>query len=92
MNEMGTVKMFKKGVVQGAPKLSKSRGTKCPACMLDKTHRPKIPKRRSTECAFKLLNIVHTDVCGPIDTLSNGEVGILSPSLMITKIGLPLTP
>ena len=47
-----------------------SPSTVCEECV-SKQHRDPFPKRK-TERARKLLEIVHSDICGPINPISNG--------------------
>ena len=44
----------------------------CEACKLGKHHREKFPKGKSWR-AFKLLMLLHANVCGPMQTLSLSE-------------------
>ena len=43
----------------------------CEGCMMGKQHRQSFPKDGAT-CASKALEIVHSDVCGPMKTMSLG--------------------
>jgi hypothetical protein len=44
----------------------------CEVCALDKIHRETFPKE-NTWRAKAPLELVHTDICGPMSTKSHGE-------------------
>ncbi|CDF34864.1 unnamed protein product [Chondrus crispus] len=45
---------------------------KCSACVYGKATRSVIPKERSSRRAYFCLDLVHSDVCGPLEVQSNG--------------------
>ena len=56
-------------MVHGLPQLEASNIT-CTNCFAGKQHRNPIPKA-SEWCASKVLELVHADICGPIQPISN---------------------
>ena len=69
--------MVRNKVVDGI-KLDQSKGDKpeeqevCPPCVLGKCQRSPIPHTRSSGRAEQLLDLVHSDVCGPLQVPSLG--------------------
>ncbi|KAE8732649.1 hypothetical protein F3Y22_tig00001818pilonHSYRG00071 [Hibiscus syriacus] len=59
-----------KNMVVGLPQFSCPTNV-CEECVLSKQHRESFPKGKS-ERARNLLEIVHSDICGPINPISNG--------------------
>ena len=70
-----------KGMVFGLPKIEEKEDV-CQGCALGKQHRQPFPKGVSWR-AKEYLQLVHTDVCGPMRTTSHGGNKYLSSSLMI---------
>jgi hypothetical protein len=62
--------LVKKDMVQGLPKLQEKE-EKCSDCMKGKQHREAIPREAQWR-ATKPLELVHSDICGPITPQSNG--------------------
>ncbi|KAK2442007.1 putative mitochondrial protein [Trifolium repens] len=62
--------LVKKDMVHGLPKLQE-KDEKCTGCLKGKQHREAIPKEAQWR-ATKVLELVHSDICGPITPQSNG--------------------
>ncbi|GAU29997.1 hypothetical protein TSUD_160820 [Trifolium subterraneum] len=62
--------LVKKDMVQGLPQLQDMEDT-CVSCLTGKQHREAIPKSSNWR-ATKPLELVHSDICGPITPQSNG--------------------
>jgi hypothetical protein len=60
----------KKQMVKGLPVLNELEG-KCEDCLSGKQHREAIPKQANWRASQK-LELIHSDVCGPINPQSNG--------------------
>jgi hypothetical protein len=60
----------KKQMVKGLPDLKELEG-KCEDCLTGKQHRETIPKEANWRASQK-LELIHSDVCGPINPQSNG--------------------
>jgi transposase InsO family protein len=60
----------KKQMVKGLPELKEIEG-KCSDCLTGKQHRETIPKQANWRASQK-LELVHSDICGPINPKSNG--------------------
>jgi hypothetical protein len=60
----------KKQMVKGLPELKEIEG-KCSDCLTRKQHRETIPKQANWRASQK-LELVHSDICGPINPKSNG--------------------
>lgn len=58
-------------MVVGLPVIATSKVT-CEACMKGKQHRAPFPKR-STWRATKRLQLIHSDICGPVTPASNSQ-------------------
>ena len=58
-----------KKMVHGLPDLKASKAV-CAECLTGKQHRNAIPKKSEWR-AKKVLELVHADICGPIDPISN---------------------
>ncbi|XP_051147527.1 uncharacterized protein LOC127262758 [Andrographis paniculata] len=82
LNLKGLKTLQSKGMVHGLPQFGNSSIT-CPDCFLGKQHRNVIPKR-SEWCATKLLELVHADICGPIEPTSHG--GKRCPTLAVKNV------
>jgi hypothetical protein len=66
----GLSTLVKKDMVKGLPKLCESKDN-CADCMIGKQHRESIPSQANWR-ATKKLELVHSDICGPINPKSNG--------------------
>ena len=66
----GMTRMINFGAVTGLPQFQASTST-CSSCQLGKHARTKIPKQ-ATFHATKILELVHSDVCGPFKIRSIG--------------------
>ncbi|PNX99782.1 copia-type polyprotein [Trifolium pratense] len=66
----GLKTLITKQMVKGLPNLKES-GDKCTDCLVGKQHRSSIPKEANWR-ASKKLELVHSDICGPINPQSNG--------------------
>ncbi|CAJ2629918.1 unnamed protein product [Trifolium pratense] len=62
--------LVKKQMVEGLPQLKDEQST-CKHCLTGKQHREPIPKSANWR-ATKQLELVHSDICGPITPQSNG--------------------
>ncbi|CAJ2641499.1 unnamed protein product [Trifolium pratense] len=62
--------LVKKQMVEGLPQLKDEQST-CKHCLTGKQHREPIPKFANWR-ATKQLELVHSDICGPITPQSNG--------------------
>ncbi|MCH83490.1 retrovirus-related pol polyprotein from transposon tnt 1-94 [Trifolium medium] len=60
-----------KGMVQGLP-MVKEPSEKCTNCMKGKQQRDVISKKSSWRATAK-LELIHSDICGPINPESNGK-------------------
>lgn len=70
LNEKDLIQMLGENMVSGI-KFDKSlRLSKCDVCLAGKIASTPFPKREST--TNQPLEIIHTDVCGPMRTISNG--------------------
>ena len=58
-------------MVQGLPRIEEKSGV-CEGCVLGKHHRLSFPKGVAWR-AKKQLELVHTDVCGPMQTPSHAQ-------------------
>ncbi|KAK3000462.1 hypothetical protein RJ639_021063 [Escallonia herrerae] len=63
--------LHKENMVQGLPTIEEKHEV-CEGCAFGKHHRQPFPKGVAWRAKEK-LEIVHTDVCGPMQTLSNAE-------------------
>ena len=63
--------MVKRGVVQGVVLDKKAQLRRCKACVYGKSTRAPIPRSGGARAA-KVLDLVHTDVCGPLPEASIG--------------------
>ena len=61
--------LMKKNMVRDLPELQEIE-TKCKDCLLGKQHREAIPKRAQWRASQK-LELIHSDLCGPIKPSSN---------------------
>jgi hypothetical protein len=62
--------LAKKDMVKGLPALEEIED-KCANCLTGKQHRSPIPKQANWRASSK-LELVHSDICGPINPTSNG--------------------
>jgi hypothetical protein len=63
--------MTTRGLVCGVPHVPHVKRI-CESCILGKHHRDKFPKRRTTETK-RILELVHTDICGPLPITSRNH-------------------
>ena len=68
LNFGGLNLLHKKGMVKGLPLIEKPDSL-CEGCILGKQHREKFPSRKSI-WAKAPLEIIHSDLCGPMQTSS----------------------
>ncbi|KAM2928689.1 hypothetical protein COP2_035913 [Malus domestica] len=60
-----------KNMVEGLPKFKASKKL-CEGCLVGKQHRDSFP-RESAWRALKILQLIHADICGPINPISNSK-------------------
>ncbi|MCP3667059.1 MAG: DDE-type integrase/transposase/recombinase [Gammaproteobacteria bacterium] len=70
INPQSLLKMSKDGIVDGLRVCSNAQKMFCSSCQLGKQHRLPFPKQGSR--AKDLLEIIHSDVCGPMENVSMG--------------------
>ncbi|KAI3474406.1 hypothetical protein Pfo_029267 [Paulownia fortunei] len=70
LNFGGLRTLQQKNMVAGLPSFT-SPSNICEECVVSKQHRDPFPKGKAQR-ARKLLEIVHSDICGPINPISNG--------------------
>jgi transposase InsO family protein len=58
-------------MVRGLPKIEESNHV-CSDCLIGKQHRESIPKSTNWKSS-KILELIHSDICGPITPASNGN-------------------
>lgn len=63
--------LYQKKMVYGLPRIEEKSGV-CEGCVFGKHHRKPFPKEGAWR-AKQVLELVHTDVCGPTNTLSHGK-------------------
>uniref|UniRef100_A0A0V0HMV8 Putative ovule protein n=1 Tax=Solanum chacoense TaxID=4108 RepID=A0A0V0HMV8_SOLCH len=63
--------MYEKGLTKDLPEISLSKEV-CESCQMGKVHRKSFPKS-ATWRATEKLELVHTDVCGPMQASSLGH-------------------
>ncbi|GKV28920.1 hypothetical protein SLEP1_g37906 [Rubroshorea leprosula] len=71
LNFGGLKQLQQKNMVTSLP-VFESPSTVCEECVVSKQHHDQFPKGRSTR-ARRLLEIVYSDICGPINPVSNGD-------------------
>ncbi|PNX66783.1 copia-type polyprotein, partial [Trifolium pratense] len=69
LNYKGLKTLKTKKMVRGLPQLEVSSVT-CAHCFTDKQHRNPIPKNSEWR-ASKVLELIHADICGPIEPVSS---------------------
>ncbi|KAM2091058.1 hypothetical protein ACFX1T_029593 [Malus domestica] len=69
LNEKSLKVLEEQGLVHGLPKLEMSQSV-CEGCMLGKQHRDSFPSQ-STWRAKDPLELIHTDICGPMQVESH---------------------
>ncbi|CDF39893.1 unnamed protein product [Chondrus crispus] len=72
VNVQGIASMIHNNVVSGIN--SDNHSPICPACVFGKATRSVIPKQRSSSRAQNCLDLVHSDVCGPLEVQSIGDL------------------
>ena len=83
------LEMAKSKTVQGLEISSSNKNDKtCSSCILGKAHRIPIPKQSQSR-STQLLELVHSDVNGPLEVQSLGGSRYLSPSLSTSLDRLP---
>lgn len=91
LNNQGLKSLVEKNMVIGMPKLShEGEEAICDICMRGKQNRDIIPKK-SVWKSTRRLQLVHTDICGPITPTSESGKGTSSISLMTTLENVGLT-
>ncbi|MCH81752.1 copia-type polyprotein, partial [Trifolium medium] len=71
LNFKGLKTLQQKNMVKGLPKIEDSNSV-CSDCLTGKQHRESIPKTSNWKSARK-LELIHSDICGPISPASNGN-------------------
>ena len=71
VNAGGIRDMVKNGVVEGVNLDLKSDASECTACVYGKSTRAPVPRQGGSRSS-KILDLVHTDVCGPFPVESLG--------------------
>lgn len=77
----GLKTLLEKNMVTGLPQIT-APSQICEECVVDKQHRSQFPKGKSWR-ANHVLELVHSNICGPIRPISNGDKMYLLPSLTI---------
>ncbi len=77
-------RLVNKELVDGIKYSGDSFDHQCEACALGKMHKVPFPKK-SMNRASKQLELIHTDVCDPMNIDSIGEVNICSLLQMTTQ-------
>jgi len=83
----GLKTLRQKNVVTGIPEISVPLKV-CEECVVSKQSRSQFPKGKSWR-ANDVLELVHSDICGPINPSSNGgkETSLLSSMIFSEKLG-----
>lgn len=71
LNHRSLKDLSSKGMVVGMNIDRETNDLKCKSCMIGKVHTLPFPKQSET-CAKDILDVVHSDVCGPINVPSVG--------------------
>lgn len=82
LNQTSLMTLADKEMVKGLPKIKLTKAV-CEICMKGKQVRTNIPKQ-SVWKASRVLELVHTDICGPISPVS--ESGYTSSILLMTTV------
>lgn len=86
LSHNGLLTLCNKEIVVGLPAIGKATVT-CESCMKGKQHRISFPKHSNWKATEK-LQLIHSDLCGPITPPSNSGMRYLIVSLMIS-LGRP---
>ena len=70
VNSKGIAEMARKNVVKGLKYEGSDKTDVCAPCIHGKLPRTVIPRERSSDRSTELLHLVHSDVCGPLETRS----------------------
>lgn len=70
LNKNSILFMQRKGMVEGLPNI-KDTAKVCTICNVRKQQRGKFPKKKSKWRATGKLELIHSDLCGPITPISN---------------------
>jgi hypothetical protein len=71
LNYKSLKNLQQKNMVRGLPKMEESNQV-CADCLIGKQHRESIPKSSNWKSS-KILELIHSDICGPITPASNGN-------------------
>jgi hypothetical protein len=71
LNFKSLIHLQQKNMVRGLPKLEDSKQV-CSDCLIGKQHRDSIPKTSNCSSTIR-LELVHSDICGPITPASNSN-------------------
>ena len=74
VDKRGITQMDRRGIVHGLKFKSQAVNSICEGCVKGKAHRSPIPKERTSVRASAVLDRVHSDVCGPVETFSIGKL------------------
>ena len=72
VDKRGITQMARRGIVHGLKLKSQTVNSICEGCVKGKAHRSPIPKERTAVKASAVLERVHSDACGPVETCSIG--------------------
>ncbi|KAG6396851.1 hypothetical protein SASPL_143008 [Salvia splendens] len=72
LNYKGLRTLKYQNMVRGIPHLNTEGAEKCVSCLVGKQHRESIPKK-SLWRSSRRLQLVHSDICGPISPTSNSD-------------------
>lgn len=64
--------MLRRGIFRGIKCSGGSEDVTCVACVEEKGHRSEILKERNSGRSLRLLDMIHTNVCGPMKVTSMG--------------------
>ncbi|RVW92788.1 Retrovirus-related Pol polyprotein from transposon TNT 1-94 [Vitis vinifera] len=89
LNFGGLKTLQQKNMVTGLPPIQ-TPSQICEECVVGKQHRYQFPKGKSWR-ANKVLELVHSDICGPINPTSNGVIWSIhilnrSPTLVVQNV------
>ncbi|CDF77556.1 Retrovirus-related Gag-Pol polyprotein [Chondrus crispus] len=71
-NVVSGINVRQSDVIRAMNRKSDNHSLVCPACVFGKATRSVIPKQRSSSRAQNCLDLVHSDVCGPLEVQSIG--------------------